>query len=59
MIIIMILVGFLLYPLFDMIYCKLISNTTFVYSVNKHVVQPIIFAVIYSLVYWSVDRKNI
>ena len=50
--------GFILYPLFDFISCKLITNSTFVYSINKHIVQPLIFAVIYGITYWSIDKKK-
>ena len=52
------LFGFILYPLFDYIGCKLFLNTNFVYSVSKHVVQPFIFGIIYGITYWNLDKRK-
>ena len=50
--------GMILYPLFDLIYYKLITNSEFVYSFHKHVIEPIIFAFIYGITFWVVDKKR-
>ena len=50
--------GMILYPLFDLILCKFITNSNFDYSVHKHVIQPILFAFIYGITFWSLDKKK-
>ena len=50
--------GFIVYPLFDYLICKIFTKTTFVYSVGKHIIQPLIFAFIYSVSYWYFDKKR-
>ena len=50
--------GMILYPLFDFILCKYITKSTFEYSVYKHVIQPILFAFIYGVTFWSIDKKR-
>lgn len=50
--------GMILYPLFDLILCKFITKSLFEYSVHKHVIQPILFAVIYGVTFWSIDKKR-
>ena len=50
--------GMVLYPLFDLILCKFITNSNFDYSVHKHVIQPILFAFIYGITFWSFDKKK-
>ena len=42
--------GIILWPLFDLILCKWITKTQFVYSVHEHILQPIIFGVIVSFI---------
>ena len=49
--------GFILYPLFDFIVCKLFTKTAFVYSVSNHFIQPLIFAVIFGVTYWALDKR--
>ena len=50
--------GMILYPLFDFILCKFITNSNFEYSVHQHIIQPILFAFIYGIVYWLFDKKR-
>ena len=50
--------GMILYPLFDLIICKFITNSRFIYSVNEHIIKPIFFGIILGLVLWLVDRKK-
>ena len=46
------LFGIILYPLFELIFCKLITHKEFVYSIYNHLVEPIIFALIFGITYW-------
>ncbi len=50
--------GIILYPLFDFIYYKIIANSEFVYSVNRHIIQPIIFACVFGTTFWLIDKKR-
>ena len=52
------ILGMILYPLFDLIYYNFIVNSTFTYSIEKHIIQPVIFSVVYSLVFWIIDKKR-
>lgn len=50
--------GMILYPLFDLAYYKVITNSEFVYSVHRHIIQPIIFACVFGTTFWLVDKKR-
>ena len=50
--------GMILYPIFDLVYYKLITNSKFVYSFNDHIIQPSIFAVIFGVTFWTIDKKK-
>ena len=50
--------GMILYPLLDLLYCKVITHSTFEYSYFNHIVQPIMFACIYGVTFWLFDRKK-
>ena len=50
--------GMILYPIFDLIYCKFITNSEFAYNFHKYIIQPISFAAISGTVFWVVDKKN-
>ena len=50
--------GIILYPLLDMLWYKFITHSEFEYSIYEHIVQPIIFALVYGIVYWLIDRKR-
>ena len=52
--------GVVLYPLFDLILCKFITHSDFIYSIHSHIIQPILFALIFGITFWVVDknRKN-
>ena len=50
--------GLLLYPLFDYIICRSIENSNFEYSINQHIIQPILLAFVYGIVFWSAYKKN-
>ena len=50
--------GIILWPILDLLYHNLITNSPFTYSVFEHVVEPIIFGCIMGIMYWSFDRKK-
>ena len=50
--------GMILYPLFDLVYYKVITNSEFVYSFHRYIIQPIIFACIFGTTFWLVDKKR-
>ena len=52
------LFSLVLYPLLDLLFCKFITNSTFKYSVIDHIVEPIIFSIIFSLTVFILDRKK-
>ena len=58
LIITMTIFGLIFYPLVDFLGRKILSVAEFKYSVDRHVVQPIIFAFTYSIIFWAVDRKR-
>ena len=53
------LMGVILYPLFDLLFCKFFTNTEFVYSVSTHILSPISFGIVFSVVYSTIkfNRK--
>ena len=51
--------GMILYPLFDLVYYKYIVKSAFHYSVHRHIIQPTIFATIFGVTFWVVDKKKI
>ena len=49
--------GCILYPLFDWI-LSLITNSTFKYSIEDHVISPIVFGVTFGIVYTIIIFKK-
>lgn len=49
--------GLVLFPLFDFL-SDALMNKTFTYSVDTHLVLPIVFAIVYGLTYWLLDRRK-
>ena len=47
------IMGIILYPLFDYLLCKFITNSQFVYSIHQHIVQPILFGIIISVILYA------
>ena len=45
-----ILAGIVLYPLFDVILCKFITHSEFVYSFYEHIIKPVSFGIIMTLI---------
>ena len=54
-IIITIIMGLIIFPLLDFIYC-LINNNSFVYSVHEHIQRPIEMGVILGIVFYIVQN---
>ncbi len=54
-----IIAGLIIFPLCDFLFCKILQNTNFVYSVNDHIIEPIIFGVIAGLIFWTLDKKSV
>ncbi len=52
-----IIMGLILYPLLDIIYCKLITNSDFVYSFQSDVIKPIVVCSVMGICSW-VTEKN-
>lgn len=50
--------GIIIYPLFDLILCKFITNSEFVYSANNHIVRPIIVGALAGIVFWAFDKNQ-
>ena len=50
--------GIILYPLFDLIICKFITNSEFVYSISEYIVKPVTFGCISGILLWVLDRKT-
>lgn len=50
--------GMILYPLFDLILCKFITKTEFIYSIYSHIIQPITFGIILGIVFFISDKRK-
>jgi len=50
--------GMVLYPIFDIILCKFITNSEFVYSFHSYIIQPIIFSVILGTTLWAIEKRQ-
>lgn len=50
--------GIILYPLFDLILCKFITNSQFIYSAHKYIIQPMLFSAILGTTLWVADKKK-
>lgn len=47
----------ILFPLFDLL-SDLLVKEDFTYSLLKHVISPIIFAVTYGITFWALDKRK-
>ena len=50
--------GFIIYPLFDMLWATFVSRSPFEYTIQDHIISPIVFACIMSTIYTIFRRKN-
>ena len=44
------IMGIILYPLFDMVWCKFLTRSDFKYNVYDHIISPIIFGVTFAVI---------
>lgn len=51
--------GMILYPLFDLILCKFITNSTFTYSYHNYIIQPTSHACIIGTILWYIDKNRL
>ena len=50
--------GIILYTIFDLILCKFITNSKFIYSIHNHIIQPVLFAIIFGLISWIIEKNR-
>ena len=50
--------GAILFPMFDLIWSKVVTNSEFSYSAEKYVIEPISFGAIFGLIFWAIDRPK-
>lgn len=50
--------GMILWPLFDLFWCAVVTHTEFVYSVADYIMWPIVFAGIVGIVFWVLEKKK-
>ncbi len=51
--------GIILWPLFDLFWCNVISHTKFVYSIPGHLVEPIAFGCVVGLILWVLEKRKV
>lgn len=47
--------GIIIWPILDILFDAVFTHSGFVYSVQDHVVEPIVFGCIVGLVFWTID----
>lgn len=52
------IMGIIIYPLFDLIYCRYITNSKFIYSVSNYITKPVLFGIVLGTTLWIVDKRN-
>lgn len=50
--------GIIIYPLFDLVLYKFITNSEFTYSVKSYIIQPFTAAVIAGIALWTACKKR-
>ena len=58
LIVAIIICGIILYPLFDLLYYKVIINSDFYYDIYRYIINPIIYGTILGIVLWFLDCKK-
>lgn len=58
-IVVYVLVGFALFPLFDWILDTVFTKSPFVYSVSDHIITPAIICSIVAVVTWIIERRKV
>lgn len=52
------IIGIILYPIFDYIWCTLITHSNFKYSIFGDLIEPILFATIITIVLYLPKKKK-
>lgn len=52
------IIGVILYPIFDFVWCSVVTHSKFSYSLFGDLIEPILFATIISLVLYFPKRKK-
>lgn len=52
------IIGLIVWPLLDLIVCKFITNSSFIYSVHQHIIQPVVFGIIMGIMFTFTNKKN-
>ncbi len=50
------IIAIIVWPILDLLYDVIFTHSGFVYSVEEHVVKPMIFGCIAGIVFWAIDR---
>lgn len=45
----------ILWPIFDIIYNAVFTHTAFVYTAHQYILQPLIFAIIFTIISYLID----
>lgn len=49
--------GIIIWPLLDLLFHAVFTQSEFVYSPTEHIIEPIIFGIIAGVVFWIFDKK--
>lgn len=52
-----VIMGLILYPIFDIIYCKLITDSEFVYSIEADVLKPVVICSVMGICSWFIEKN--
>ena len=52
------IMGAILFPIFDLLLCKLITHAEFVYTAQSYVIEPIYFGIILGIVLWALSKNQ-
>lgn len=58
LIFIYVLIGLILYPILDFIYCKLITKSDFVYSIEADVIKPVVVCSVMAICSWLMEKNR-
>lgn len=47
----------IVFPIMDLIFCK-IDKTPFKYTIFNHIIEPIIFGIVFGLITWFIHKRQ-
>ncbi|MBQ9314145.1 MAG: hypothetical protein IJ220_03970 [Clostridia bacterium] len=50
--------GMILYPIYDLIFYKFITNSEFVYSFHSYIIRPLLFSLVLGTTLWVIEKKQ-